>query len=206
MSLFRAPIILIHGSLSKTLLTTLTKTATDEELIAAIAQGGKTDLFGMIYDRYANKVYRKCISFVKDPDIAQDMVQDVFLKVFFQISRFKGKSRFSTWLYAITYNFCVEYYRKHNKYTMVDIDEGPEIADHSMDEQEVLQIRTEILKRSLEAISPEDKMILLMKYQDDTPIKDIMDHLSISESAVKMRLARARKRVKTVAEELEKAY
>lgn len=187
-------------------MTTLTKTASDEELITAISQSGKTELFGLIYDRYANKVYRKCISFVKDPDIAQDMVQDVFLKVFFQLSKFKGKSRFSTWLYAITYNFCVEYYRKHSKYTMVDIDEGPEIADQSLDEQEVLQIRTEILKRALEEVSPEDKMILLMKYQDDTPIKDIMDNLNISESAVKMRLARARKRVKTVAEELEKAY
>mgnify|MGYP001191749991 CR=1 FL=1 len=187
-------------------MTTRTKITTDEELIAAISLSGKTDLFGAIYDRYANKVYRKCISFVKDPDIAQDMVQDVFLKVFFQIPRFKGKSRFSTWLYAITYNFCVEYYRKHSKYTMVDIDEGPEIADQSMDEQEVLQIRTEILKRALEQISPEDKVILLMKYQDDTPIKDIMQHLNVSESAVKMRLARARKRVKTIAEELEKAY
>lgn len=189
-----------------TLLTTKVKTASDEELIAAITIEGKTDLYGKIYDRYANKVYRKCISFVKDADTAQDMVQDVFLKVFFQLPKFKGKSRFSTWLYAITYNFCVEYYRKNSRYTMVDIDEGPEIADKSMDEQEVLQIRTEILRKSLEKVSPEDKMILLMKYQDDTPIRDIMQHLNISESAVKMRLARARKRVKTVADKIEKLY
>ena len=185
-------------------LTRDNKQLSDEVLIEAITQKGETELFGILYDRYSNKVYRKCLSFVKDESAAQDMVQDVLLKVFTQLGKFQGKSRFSTWLYAITYNYCVEYYRKNNKYAMVDIDEGPDISVDDDDEKELLKMRAEQLKWALDQVAPEDKMILLLKYQDDTPIKEIMDTLDISESAVKMRLARARQRVKQVVQEREK--
>ena len=87
---------------------------------------------------------------------------------------------------------------------MVDIDEGPDISVDDDDEKELLKMRAEQLKWALDQVAPEDKMILLLKYQDDTPIKEIMDTLDISESAVKMRLARARQRVKQVVQEREK--
>ena len=176
---------------------------TDEELIAAITGEGKSELFGILYDRYADKVYRKCISFAHDREIAQDMVQDVLLKVFTQLSKFKGKSRFSTWLYAITYNYCVEHYRKNSRFNTVDIDEGPDMADMDDNEDELLEMRAPKLKFALDQVSPEEKMLLLMKYQDDISIKEIMENLNISESAVKMRLSRARKRVKKIIIEQE---
>lgn len=195
----------IQGPNTDTPLEKEKKKLSDEELISAIIEEGKTELFGILYDRYSDKVYRKCISFVKDKAIAQDMVQDVLLKVFTQLNKFKGKSRFSTWLYAITYNYCVEYYRRNSKYGMVDINEGPDLADTNEElEGELLSLRSEKLKGALEKIAPEDRMILLMKYQDDTSIKELMDHLHISESAVKMRLARARQRVKQLVVDSEK--
>ncbi|MEZ4825160.1 MAG: RNA polymerase sigma factor [Bacteroidia bacterium] len=180
------------------------KQLSDESLVEAIAQTGKTDLFGILYDRYSNKVYGKCLSFVKDEDIAQDMVQDILVKVFTQLAKFQGKSRFSTWLYSITYNFCVEYYRKQNKYHMVDVDETPEVSGFSDDEDELLRLRVDQLRMALERIAPEDKAILLMKYQDDISIKELMDVYDASESAVKMRLARARQRVQVLVKEMDK--
>lgn len=170
-------------------------TLSDEDLVRAIT-GGDTDLFGIIYDRYADKVFRKCLSFVKDRIIAEDNVQDVFLKVFYQLPKFKYKSKFSTWLYAITYNYCVEFYRKHNRIKEVEIDDRLEVAEDDNAEAELLKVKSQVLKIALEKVSPEDKMILLLKYQDGAPIKEIMDLLHISESAVKMRLARARQRVR----------
>ena len=175
----------------------------DENLIAAITQEGESNLFGLLYERYSDKVYRKCISFVRDEDIAKDMVQEVFTKVFTQLDKFKGKSRFSTWLYAITYNYCVEFYRKNNKYTTVDIDEGPDIADSGEEDKEFLMFQVEQLKKAMEMVGSEDKTILLMKYQQNVSIKELMNHLNISESAVKMRLARARKRVKSILDDMD---
>ncbi|GAB4415619.1 MAG: RNA polymerase sigma factor [Bacteroidia bacterium] len=177
----------------------------DEQIIEAITEEGKTELFGILYDRYADKVYRKCISFVKDEEQAMDMAQDVLLKAFTQLSRFRGKSRFSTWLYAVTYNYCVETYRRQSRHIKLDIDRGPDIAENTSEvEQDLLGLRADKLRAALEHISPEDKMILLLKYQDDVSIKELMDQLDISESAVKMRLARARQRVRELIRESEK--
>lgn len=152
------------------------------------------DDFGILYDRYAEKVYHKCISFVKDVDLAQDLAHDVFLKTFLNLAKFEGKSKFSTWLYSLTYNFCIDYLRKHNK-TMVNSDEVlvniPD-DDDEKNEKELLSIASERLQDVLELIPADDKMILLMKYQDDLSVKEIQGALDLSESAVKMRVKRAK--------------
>lgn len=152
------------------------------------------DDFGILYDRYAEKVYHKCISFVKDVDLAQDLAHDVFLKTFLNLSKFEGKSKFSTWLYSLTYNFCIDYLRKNNK-TMVNSDEVlvniPD-DDDEKNEKELLSIASERLQHVLELIPADDKMILLMKYQDDLSVKEIQGALELSESAVKMRVKRAK--------------
>ncbi len=176
----------------------------DEAIIEQILEEGKSELFGLLYDRYSDKVFRKCISFVKDPAMAQDMVQDILLKVFTQLSKFKGNSRFSTWLYAITYNYCVEYYRRNSRFTQVDIDEGPDLAeDDNQIERDLLALRANKLRQAMEQVPPEDRAILLLKYQDDATIQDLTEQLDISDSAVKMRLARARKRIKSIIQDAE---
>ena len=63
----------------------------------------------LLYDKYAMMVYNKCFGFAKDADEAKDLTQDVFLKLFVKLASFKEKSKFSTWLYAFTYNHCVNY-------------------------------------------------------------------------------------------------
>ena len=144
------------------------------------------------------------MSFVKDTEIANDMVQDILLKAYSQLQKFKGNSRFSTWLYAISYNYCVEHYRKSSRYTKVDIMEGAELAE--VDESEELarfDTRKKCLEHSLAKISADDQEILTMKYKNNSSIKELMQFLNISESAVKMRLARARRRLKAVMQETE---
>lgn len=65
---------------------------------------GRHELFGKLYDRCSTKVFYKCISFSKNPDDAKDMLHDVFLKTFANLSSFGERSSFSTWLYSITSN------------------------------------------------------------------------------------------------------
>lgn len=176
----------------------------DEDLIAGILEEGRTDLFGFIYQRYSSKVYRKCLSFAHDKDLAQDMAQDILVKVYHQLHKFSGKSRFSTWLYALTYNFCVEHYRKNSKFHIQGIDDNHDLSEE-LEDSEPLFTRSRYLKRALDQIAPEDKDILVMKYQDDLSIKELTERFQISDSAVKMRLARARQRVKDLIRESEKA-
>ena len=175
----------------------------DEELVEAIVNTNNTLLFETLYDRYAGLVYNKCYGFAKDGDEAKDLTQDVFLKLFVKLASFKGKSKFSTWLYAFTYNHCVNYVTRNTakkfEKQSVDYKDIENLSDdYDEDDPSFLNMKVEKLKVALELISPEENMILLLKYQDYLSIKEIESALGIGESAVKMRIKRAKDKLITV--------
>ena len=155
-----------------------------------------TLLFEILYDRYATLVYNKCYGFARDADEAKDLTQDVFLKLFVKLASFKGKSKFSTWLYSFTYNHCVNYVTRNTAKKIekqsVDYTDIENVSDSELDDKNFLNMRVDKLKKVMDLISPEEKMILLLKYQDNLTIKEIVSVLEIGESAVKMRIKRAK--------------
>ncbi|MEP1487359.1 MAG: RNA polymerase sigma factor [Algibacter sp.] len=178
------------------------KKSSDEDLIKAIVKTNDTMLFEVLYDRHAMLVYNKCLGFAKDQDEAKDLTQDIFLKLFVKLASFKGQSKFSTWLYAFTYNHCVNYVtrstaKKFEKQS-VDYKDIENLSEDEDDDESFLQMKVDKLKVALELILPDEKMILLLKYQDGLSIKDIKGVLGIGESAVKMRLKRAKDKLLTV--------
>ena len=175
----------------------------DEHLVEAIVSTNNTLLFEVLYDRYARLVYNKCYGFAKDEDEAKDLTQDVFLKLFVKLASFKAKAKFSTWLYAFTYNHCVNYVTRNTakkfEKQSVDYKDIENLSDdYDEDDNSFLNMKIEKLKIALELISPEEKMILLLKYQDFLSIKEIESALGIGESAVKMRIKRAKDKLITV--------
>ncbi len=174
----------------------------DEDLVRAIVKDNNTLLFEVLYDRYSKLVYNKCFGFSKDEDEAQDLTQDVFLKLFVKLGSFKEKSKFSTWLYAFTYNHCVNYVTRNTakkfEKQSVDYKDIENLSDVDDDDYSFVDMKVDKLKEALELISPDEKMILLLKYQDFLSIKDIESVLEIGESAVKMRIKRAKDKLITV--------
>ncbi len=172
------------------------KKLSDEEIIRNILQG-KKDQFEILYSRYNRKVLDKCVSILKDRDLAFEIEQEVFSKVYEKLPGYKGMASFSTWLYAITYNHCIEYLRHRKKLNYPEWNrnnELPEIIDEIY-ETDLNGLRYERLLKIMEMIHPEEKALLLMKYQDNIPLKLIMSTFRISESAAKMRIKRAKARV-----------
>lgn len=170
---------------------------TDEELVAKIVSKNDTLLFGVLYDRYVSMVYNKCYGFAKSQDEAEDLTQDVFLMLFIKLASFKGKSKFSTWLYSFTYNFCVNYVNRNKQRKMSDKSIPVDDTEYKLTEEEVpddtiFEMKANKLEKALGLISPEDKSILLLKYQDGASIKELCELLEIGGSAVKMRLKRAK--------------
>lgn len=174
---------------------------TDEELVKRIIKSNNSFLFGILYDRYSKKVYNKCFGFVKNEEEAKDLTQDLFLKLFIKLSSFKGQSKFSTWLYSLAYNFCVNYIKRNKDKMMSDASDPIEDHDYyltaadDIDDQELYEMKANKLEQALELIPPEDKVILLLKYQDDVPLKILCQLLDAEESAIKMRLKRAKIKV-----------
>lgn len=179
----------------------------DEELVYKIVQTNNTHLFAVLYDRFSGIVYNKCYGFANSKEEAQDLTHDIFIQLFIKLRTFKGTSKFSTWLYSFTYNFCVNYvqrdaHKKKEKNTVVvdQIKESDDVGD--IDDATLFELKADKLAKAMAIIDPNYKMILLMKYQDDLSIKEISEGLKIGESAVKMRLKRAKEKVVNIYNEL----
>lgn len=168
----------------------------DEEIIVKLLNAEDSSLFEILYDRYVDKVFAKCFSFTKEASLAEDLSHDIFIKVYSKLADFKGNAKFSTWLYMITYNHCIDYVRKNTRRIReVEIAGDINIENEDTGEDKLLEIRVERLQNILNQISIEERSILIMKYQDDFQIKEICKLLDINASAAKMRLKRAKAKV-----------
>lgn len=174
----------------------------DDELVAKILETNDSALFGKLYDRYGEKVYRKCYSFVRNEDESKDLTQDIFLKLFIKLDTYRAEAKFSTWLYSFTYNFLVKYIKRDpqrklsERWLRLNKNDNQQVPEEfDIEEDELFELKSSTLLKALELVEPADKALLLMKYQDGILVKDIQNIFDINESAVKMRLKRARIRV-----------
>ncbi len=168
----------------------------DNEIILKIKSDGVSEYFETLYKRYYKKVLDKCYSFVKSKTAAEELTEDIFSKTYEKLPTFKQISSFSSWLYSITYNHCIDYLRMKKKLHYPNWSKENELPDIIDDSDDVIEdINYENLVTILELVHPEEKALLLMKYQDNLSVKQISSALRISDDAAKMRLKRARMRV-----------
>jgi RNA polymerase sigma-70 factor (ECF subfamily) len=175
------------------------KLISDEQLVVQL-QLGNQNAMGELYIRYHMLVFSKCLSFTKNTDDANDLAQDVMIRVMEKIGSFKAESKFSTWLYAITFNYCTDKLRKAKGKYFESVHEHFDIEDHSASELEIAREKNHKENKAgkaLMAISEEDQQLLLMKYQLDKSIYDLQCIYNLSASAVKMRLLRAKEKAVT---------
>jgi len=180
------------------LATDISKKVTDEELVQLYLESQNVAYFNLIYKRYSGKIFGKCLSLLKNESAAEDATQDVMMKILMNMSKFSGKSRFSTWIYSITYNYCIDFLRRKKKDPSVYVDDFIDNMDveDNVEDTFLLEMNVKRLKIILEDIPSGDKAILLMKYQDDMSIKEIGGILNKSESAIKMKIKRAKQKFK----------
>jgi RNA polymerase sigma factor (sigma-70 family) len=172
------------------------KQYSDEELVRLYVDTQRNQYFEALYSRYCDKVYRKCLSFTKDPARAEDFTHDIFLKLIVKLGGFKEQAKFSTWLFSVTYNYCTDHtrVRRGSEVLAESIERLPDVEDDN--EAEIAEMEAAGLRRALEHLTPDEKSLLMMKYQDDFSIRDIADMSKITESAVKMRLKRAKDKLR----------
>lgn len=168
---------------------------TDEQLMATLQKSFDVHLFNELVGRYEKKIFFRCKEYVQDEHTAKDLVQEVLLKIFLRLKSFRETERFSSWLHAIVNNTCLDFLRKNKKKF-----EGitPEVARTIVSDTQdyiPLEEQIKILEKLIDELKPEDKTILLLKYKENLSIKQIQKITELSESAVKMRLKRAKEKV-----------
>jgi RNA polymerase sigma factor (sigma-70 family) len=181
----------------------------DEKLVREYLNGDNNCL-GILYNRYYSKVYHKCLSFSKNQDNAFDLAQDILMKAFSNIESFKGSSKFSTWLFSITCNHCISSAAKSKIECRHTTSSDYNIIADDIDEEEfeARQIREEMeLKMDdyLMQLPENDGRMLSLKYRHHYSVKDLQSEFTLSASAVKMRLLRARKKIEQIITEKDAA-
>jgi RNA polymerase sigma-70 factor (ECF subfamily) len=142
---------------------------------------------------------------LNDDGLARDATQDIFIKVLLNLGKFTEQSSFSTWVYSITYNFCIDIIRKKKKNILIFSEDVGKISPGTtleIPDSVILEMETKRLERVMELMPPGDKAILNMKYIDDLQIKEIADVLDKTESAIKMQIMRAKAKAQHIYEEL----
>jgi RNA polymerase sigma factor (sigma-70 family) len=170
------------------------KRDSDEELVALFLKTQQNVYFEELYRRYAVKVYRRCLFFLKDSHRAEDLTQDIFLKLISRLNSYRKHARFANWVSRVTYNYCMDHIRMHKRKGEVPLefwhDAGYGNFEH--DDYWIANLRI-----AIGFLDFKETEILLMKYSDELSIREISNVLEITESAVKMRLLRSREILRT---------
>lgn len=172
----------------------------EAELIRRVLAGNKNAFEPLVAENQKN-VYNLALKMLRNPADALDITQEVFLKAYTHLASFRGESRFSVWLYRLTYNLCVDYSRRPAGKTVSvtlssdrEEDEELDIPDTRHlpeDELERRELRR-IVDRAISALPENYRQILLLREYSGLSYEELGKELHLSSGTVKSRLARAR--------------
>jgi RNA polymerase sigma-70 factor (ECF subfamily) len=169
--------------------------ATGEAVIEACKLGDR-DAFRRLFERHKDRVYSVALYFFGgDEATAADVTQQVFLKLFTRIKQFHGEAEFTTWLYRLTTNTCVDEHRKRRR--VQQFGEGVEMPEpRERKTQEDRLARAEVkraVERAVAALKPKLRVVMLLKYFEEMSYEEIAGVLGLSKGTVASRLNRGHK-------------
>ena len=171
----------------------------DEVYIKRVLSGDSR-AFSCLVERHKAMVFTISLRITEQREDAEEVAQDVFLKMYQALNTFKGSSKFSTWLYSIAYNMAVSHVRKSRpnyvplsdiEYKMSDEDAEMPIFDEESDDQQ----RQIALSHALNNLKQEDLLLINMYYTEQMSIEQISEITKLSPSNVKVKLFRIRKKL-----------
>ncbi len=190
---------------------------TDEALMMRF-QAGDRQAFAILVTRHKKAFYNFVLRLVRSPSAAEDLVQDVFVKVVQSAADFKHESKFSTWAYTIARNICIDHLRKmslrqHPSLDQVrgDSPDGPTLLDRTADAHPSASAeRTAIgaqvaqrIVRCVEDLPQEQREVFLLREVGNLPFKDIAQITGVPENTVKSRMRYALERLQESLSEYE---
>lgn len=160
---------------------------------------GDTRAFAALVDRYKHMVFTLAMKMLKNNEEAEEIAQDVFIKVYNALETFKGDSKFSTWLYKITYYQSLDYLKKQKRNMNTssldsDVEYHLPSIENTLDSFEVND-RKKAIKSAINQLPHDDAVVITLHYFEELSLKEIAKIMDIEANTVKVRLFRSRKRL-----------
>lgn len=168
----------------------------DMSLVAEFVSG-RAAAFDRLYERHSAQVYNTCLGILGNPEDARDAMQDTFVQLYRSLPGFKGKSRFSTWVYRIAVNKCMDLIRGRPRWESSDSLEWVGDAERPVGNL----LLEESVRRALLELKPDYRMVLVLCYFRQLSYAEIAECVGCSIEQVRVRLHRARKAFRKVYDE-----
>jgi RNA polymerase sigma-70 factor (ECF subfamily) len=187
-----------------------TDTATDSELVARI-RAGEVEVFEIVMRRHNQRLYRIARSILREEDEAMDVVQETYIKAYYQLHQFKGPTGFPSWLSRIASNEAMMRIRKSSRMLYIlddnknDLNEIKSLEPQPMDKLATQQLR-KLIEDAIDLLPIDYRSVYVMRAIQQLSVSETAKSLEVSEEVVKTRYLRAKRSLKRVFEgHIEKA-
>jgi RNA polymerase sigma-70 factor (ECF subfamily) len=175
--------------------------------IEAVRKGNVT-AFSVLIEKYQNMVYSLALKLLKNTEDAEEMAQDTFIKAFQKLDMYEGKSKFSTWLYSITYNACISELRKRRiQFSSLEeqrFSDQDEMKMNSYLSETKKEDQEKYLNLALSKLPEDDQVLVTLYYYENQSMDDISIITGLTVSNIKVKIHRARKKMYELLHELLK--
>lgn len=180
-------------------------TTNDDTILINAINNGDTKAYAQLVDRYKDLVYTLALRMLKHREEAEEVAQDTFIKVFKSLHKFKGDSKFSTWIYKVAYNTCLDTIKKNKKhlnnvaideYTFNKLETIDNALDHIINEE-----KRDLIKKCINKLPEDSSALLTLFYFEELSLEEISKIINVEANTVKVKLFRARKKLAVILEQ-----
>ena len=179
---------------------------TDDIFYIEAVRKGNVAAFSVLVERYQNMVYSLALKLLKKPEDAEEMAQDTFVKAYQKLDTYEGKSKFSTWLYSITYNACISELRKRRiEFKSLDdrqISDQDEQKMHDYYRETKKDDQEKYLNLALGKLPEDDQVLVTLYYYESQSMDEISAITGLTVSNIKVKIHRARKKMYEILHEM----
>ncbi|MEX1029963.1 MAG: RNA polymerase sigma factor SigW [Paenibacillaceae bacterium] len=173
-----------------------------EARLVSLAKDGEREAFAELVNIYKGKLFHLAYRMLSNRQEAEDVVQDTFMRAYEHLERYDAAHKFSTWIYRIATNLCIDRLRRKKvTYSLdADVSDGDGLdgysvlhsKDPSPEQELILSERQQVVRRAMDALPVKYKSAMALKYYQDLSLQEISDILDIPVSTVKTRIHRGR--------------
>jgi RNA polymerase sigma-70 factor (ECF subfamily) len=158
---------------------------------------GNEDAFAGLVDRYQHMVYTLCHKMLDHSGIAEEVAQDVFIKCYRSLASYNGRSQFSTWLYTITYNACIDAIKKRKRHAADPLEHIDRGEQETIEQEDLLERedKQNVIQSAIQQLNKEERMIVILFYYEEMSLKEIAKVMNLKENNVKVKLHRCRQKL-----------
>jgi RNA polymerase sigma factor (sigma-70 family) len=186
----------------------------DDSVLVTLYRNGNEAAFNLLVDRYQSKVFTTIFLIVKDQDVAEDLLQDVFVKVLHTLNsdKYNEEGKFQPWVMRIAHNLAIDYFRKAKRYPTILMEDGSNLlnslsfAEDSSEEQRIKEETLAWVRNLIDELPEAQKEVVIMRHYLDMSFQEIAEQTGVSINTALGRMRYALNHIRKKMKQVNSAY